>query len=137
MIYQRNSAVESAPIKDETILYHPDAVRFCTLNGTAAFLWEQLATPRTLAELLGRLSVTYRVDRHADAERELEAFLGELAHHSFVERIAGDSTEGSSSMVAGDVAAADYATPRLRMMDEAEVLAEFQVTSAGITWWAV
>ena len=30
-----------------------------------------------------------------------------------------------------------YETPRVTVMDEAEVLKAFQFTSAGVTWWVM
>jgi hypothetical protein len=33
--------------------------------------------------------------------------------------------------------ATKYEPPRIRVMDESEVLKAFQVTSAGVSWWVM
>lgn len=43
--------------------------------------------------------------------------------------------EGTQRAVA--VPTPKYEPPRIRVMDEAEVLKAFQVTSAGVSWWVM
>ena len=141
MKYQRNSVVESAPMKDETILYHPGFVRFCTLNGTATYVWERLDAPRTIGDLVDDLETAYAVGDRRSAARELRDILTELAALSFVDASGDDADElahrdqPAGARADGSTISA-YVTPHVRVMNEAEVLAEFQVTSAGTTWWA-
>ena len=44
-VYRRSPAIEMAPLQEETILFDPQNNKFCLLNRTAAFIWNQLATP--------------------------------------------------------------------------------------------
>jgi Coenzyme PQQ synthesis protein D (PqqD) len=144
MKYQRNSTVECAPMRDEMVLYDPATVRFCALNPTAAFLWERLDAPRSAGELLTDLSEAYRIDDRSRAEQELQSLLTELEALAFVVS-AGDpgrQTVPSNAPAAGERIATsgplgEYGPPLLRMMDESDVLAEFQITSAGISWWVM
>jgi hypothetical protein len=63
-LYRRNPAVEGAPLHQETILFEPGTNRFCMLNGTAAFLWEQLSQPATAEQLsAGGLPALRGVDK--------------------------------------------------------------------------
>jgi hypothetical protein len=143
MKYQRSSTIECAPMRDEMILYDPTTVRFCALNPTAAFLWERLEAPRSTGELLSDLTDAYRVDDPATAEQELQSLLTELVGLSFVVSN-GDAGGPTVSSAAGDVTnigargePGEYGPPHLRMLNESDVLAEFQLTSAGISWWVM
>lgn len=138
MKYQRNASVESAPLTDETLLYEPKSVKFCALNETGAYLWERLATPRSASELLDDLRARYSVENRALVQQELQGFLDEFVRLSFVAM--DPAPNGHAASVANghpeaSPSGAPYASPRIRVMDESEVLTAFQVTSAGITWW--
>jgi Coenzyme PQQ synthesis protein D (PqqD) len=142
MRYQRKSSVECAPMNDETILYDPGTVRFCLLNGTAAYLWERLETPRSADELLGDITHGYVDVDPGTARHDVQAVLTELVQLAFVasnveaERPGSNPTapDGPDDESGGEQRSA-YGQPTIRVMDESEVLAAFQVTSAGITWW--
>jgi hypothetical protein len=45
--YTRDASIEVAPLQEETILLDPGQNRFCLLNRTATFIWNQLGTPLT------------------------------------------------------------------------------------------
>jgi coenzyme PQQ synthesis protein D (PqqD) len=139
MKYLRKSAIEHAPMKEETILYDPSAVRFCALNGTAAFVWEQLQTPRSLDELVDDVTRAYRVDDVAAPKQDLGQLLSELVDLTFVTADAESDTASSvvaeSDDVARDAGRRVYSPPVARVMDESAVLSSFQITSAGMTWW--
>ena len=47
----RNPAADFAPMKNESVIFHPKTNQFCMLNGTATFIWSQLEQPRTPSEL--------------------------------------------------------------------------------------
>jgi len=49
------AGMESAPLHDGAVLFNPASGKFIMLNGTAAFIWEALATPASEEELAGRL----------------------------------------------------------------------------------
>src|SRR5437879_683676 len=50
-VYARNAAVEAAPLKDESVLFHPATNRFCMLNKTMAFIWSKLEHRSTVDEI--------------------------------------------------------------------------------------
>ncbi len=59
---------------DETILYSPAAKQFCVLNPTAAYIWDQLATPATSEMLTHALREEFATDG-SDLERDVLATL--------------------------------------------------------------
>lgn len=83
--YRRHPAVETAPLQQETILYHPGPNRFCLLNTTAAFLWEHLAEPRTEADLSTALLARFAGVDKDTAERDVRQALEELRALAVVE----------------------------------------------------
>ncbi len=140
MKYQRNASVESAPLSDETLLYEPKSVKFCALNESGAYLWERLATPRSVSDLLDDLGTHYRVENRAQAQQEVQGFLDEFVRLSFVAVDPASNGHAASAGNGGATASrsdAPYGTPRIRVMDESEVLTAFQITSAGISWWVM
>lgn len=71
--YQRNSAVEAAPLKDASVLFNPNTNKFCLLNATMAFIWsrvEQGATAEGIAEQILRSFAGVSRDQ-ADADVRL------------------------------------------------------------------
>lgn len=62
-------------MQEETILYHPVARSFCVLNPTAAYLWEQLAEPRSEAELAASLGDHFEAGPGSDLEADVRASL--------------------------------------------------------------
>jgi hypothetical protein len=140
MRYQRKSSVECAPMNDETILYDPGTVRFCLLNGTAAYLWERLETPRSADELLGDITHGYVDVDPGTARHDVQAVLTELVQLAFVasdpEAERSPASDGPDDESRGQQRSV-YGQPTIRVMDESEILAAFQTTSAGITWWVM
>lgn len=49
--FARAEGVETAPMKDEMVLFNAANNVFCVLNGTAAFLWSRLEQPQSLDSL--------------------------------------------------------------------------------------
>jgi hypothetical protein len=144
MKYQRNARVESAPMTDETLLYEPKSVKFCALNSTGAYIWERLEMPRSVPELADDLSTAYRLEDRSQVEQQLQSFLDEFVRLSFVAADAApngngeyQSHESGSGQPREPHAIQAYGPPAIRLMDESEVLTAFQITSAGISWWAM
>lgn len=73
--YVRKANVEVAPMLEETILYDPSAKSFCVLNPTAAFLWEQLAQPRSEPELTTVLRERFAIPEASDVPSDVRASL--------------------------------------------------------------
>ena len=138
MKYQRKANVESAPMTDETLLYEPTSVKFCALNDTGSFLWSRLETPRTVRELMHDLSTAYRLENEAQVEQDLQQFLDQFVGLSFVAADAApNGSTGATTASPSSKTQLTYGPPRIRVMDESEVLTSFQITSAGISWWVM
>jgi len=79
MRFQKNPQVEVAPMNDESVLFNPNNNKFCTLNRTATFIWDQLAQPRSpeeLAALVGDAFQGVTSDRAlGDVQTAMENFL--------------------------------------------------------------
>ena len=73
--YRRNPIVEAAPMAGETVLYSPDANRFCVLNETASFIWEALEEPHTERQLCDRLLAEFEGVDLAVAEQDVATTL--------------------------------------------------------------
>jgi hypothetical protein len=74
----RNPAVDLAPMKNESVLFQPQTNKFCLLNGTAAFLWNQLEQPCTVPELAQELCDHFDGVSIPDAIRDVERIVNEL-----------------------------------------------------------
>jgi hypothetical protein len=74
----RNRTVDIAPMKEESVLFHPETNKFCLLNVTAAFLWNQLDEPRPVPELAQMLCDHFDGVRISDATRDVEKVVNEL-----------------------------------------------------------
>ena len=84
-LYRRNPTVEGAPLHQETILFEPGTNKFCMLNGTAAFLWEQLHQPATVEQLSAEVCRHFAgVDKEV-AEVDVRRALEELRQLAIVE----------------------------------------------------
>ena len=74
----RNPAVDLAPMKNESVLFQPQTNKFCLLNVTAAFLWNQLERPRTVPELAQELCDHFDGVSIPEATRDVEGIVNEL-----------------------------------------------------------
>jgi hypothetical protein len=77
-LYSRNAAVESAPMRNESVLFNPANNKFCLLNTTAALLWTKLETPQTVGELATTFERHFDGVDSAKASRDIEAALAQL-----------------------------------------------------------
>jgi Coenzyme PQQ synthesis protein D (PqqD) len=74
----RNPAVDLAPMKNESVLFQPQTNKFCLLNVTAAFLWNQLERPCTVPELAQKLCDHFEGVSIPEATRDVERTVNEL-----------------------------------------------------------
>jgi hypothetical protein len=65
-------------MKNESVLFQPQTNKFCLLNGTAAFLWNQLEQPCTVPELAQVLCDHFDGVSISDAIRDVERIVNEL-----------------------------------------------------------
>ena len=76
--YVRNARVETAPMKDETVLFNPGNKKFCVLNVTAAMIWGILDRPRTVPEIVASVCAQYASADPAKVEQDVRQALNEL-----------------------------------------------------------
>ena len=76
--YNRNPVVESAPMRDEMVIFNPGNGKFCHLNATAALLWSKLETPQTAQELVGAIESYFEGADSSRASRDVQAALSQL-----------------------------------------------------------
>lgn len=77
--FQRNSQVEIAPLKEESVLFNPQNNKFCMLNPTANFLWQYLEQPRTVEEMVAALQTSFNHADRSDLSKDVEAAVEQLA----------------------------------------------------------
>ena len=76
--YRRNPAVEASAMKEESLLFNPGSSKFCLLNETAAFLWEQLERPATADELAAAICDRFDGVAPDRAAKDVEVWLHRL-----------------------------------------------------------
>ena len=76
--YRRNPAVEASAMKEESLLFNPGTSKFCLLNETAAFLWEQLERPATADELASAVCNRFEGVAQDRAAQDVEVWLHRL-----------------------------------------------------------
>jgi hypothetical protein len=59
-------------MKHETVLFNAENNKFCLLNHTAAFLWQQLGEPRTTEQLAADLCKNFDEVNPTEALRDVE-----------------------------------------------------------------
>jgi hypothetical protein len=91
-VYRRSPTIEMAPLQDETILFDPQKNQFCLLNRTAAFIWNQLATPASSDALGAKICQSFSGVALGDAVRDTNGALEQMRSLSFVleESLPGD-----------------------------------------------
>jgi PqqD family protein of HPr-rel-A system len=65
-------------MKDETVLFNPRNGRFCVLNKTAAFIWNQLEEPRSSTEICAALAANFAGAASAAVRADVSRALDEL-----------------------------------------------------------
>jgi hypothetical protein len=51
--------VETAPLQQDSILYHPKINRFCILNRTSSFIWNRLQAPISAQQLASEITTSF------------------------------------------------------------------------------
>ena len=74
----RNTKVEIAPMKDETVLFNPGNNKFCVLNATASFIWHSLDRPQSAEEITVALVQHFANVEPTQAQRDVKLALTEL-----------------------------------------------------------
>lgn len=83
-LYRRNPDIEAAPMAGEAILFNPVSNRFCLLNGTAAFVWEQLEKPATAEQLSAELCRHFDGAEPARVEQDVRDALNQFTELALI-----------------------------------------------------
>lgn len=77
-LFQRNAVVETAPLQQEVILFHPGLNRFCILNRTGSFIWSRLESPVSPEQIATDLSASFDQVIAAQALEDVQHTLAEF-----------------------------------------------------------
>jgi Coenzyme PQQ synthesis protein D (PqqD) len=142
LVYRRCSTIEMAPLQDETILFDPQKNQFCLLNRTAAFLWNQLATPASPHALGMKLCENVSGVTLESAVRDANSALQEMRSLDMVVEESQPVSEQENKATAAPQTIAGqanqlpvYEPPRLTVMDDKQVMSVFQVPVVAGSWW--
>ena len=75
-----------APIDDELVLLHVDQGQYYSLKGVGPQIWERLATPQTIDDLVAWVCQNFEVAEH-QARLDVERFLSKLLEADVIERV--------------------------------------------------
>jgi len=90
--FQQSVGVESAPLRDEVILFHPSSKKFCVLNRTSSFIWSELKEPLTGAEIAVRLGAGFGGVALDQARSDVDSTLNEMLALGLVVRVEASSS---------------------------------------------
>lgn len=82
--FRRSGSTISARVLEETVVLDLANDRYTRLNGSAGLLWEELAEPRTGAELADRLVAEYGIGADR-AQADVESLLTKLGDGGLLE----------------------------------------------------
>ncbi len=77
-LFKRKSDVETAPLQEESIVFHPGQNRFCMLNRTSSFIWSRLESPASATQIASELSTSFAGISPADALNDVQQALSTL-----------------------------------------------------------
>ena len=82
--YSRSTAVEAAPMQQETILFNSQTNSFCVLNPSAAVIWNGLEAPQDAVALASRVCQAFDGITEEQARRDVEHALKEFVSLSLI-----------------------------------------------------
>lgn len=85
MLYERAARTPSRVYDGTAVVVSPDSSQFHTFNPVATRVWELLASPRTVVDLVELILGEFDVDRET-AVVDVEGFLEELVEKGLAER---------------------------------------------------
>ena len=91
IVYQRNAAVEAAPLKDESVLFNPGTNKFCLLNKTMAFIWSSLETSSSSQQISTRIVENFAGVTESEARSDVERALSQMLELGLLVANAGDA----------------------------------------------
>jgi len=85
--FQQSAGIESAPLRDEVILFHSSSNKFCVLNHTSSFIWSELKQPSTGMEIAERLGASFDGVDLDQARADVDSALDEMLALGLVVRV--------------------------------------------------
>jgi hypothetical protein len=83
-LFWRNAGVETAPLQQESIVFHPQVNRFCILNRTSTFIWSRLDEPRSPEQLADDVCAKFDGVTPSDALTDVHQALAKLVELDLV-----------------------------------------------------
>ena len=84
VLVSRNSQVDFAPMKNESVLFQPQTNQFCLLNMTATYVWSLLDQPRAVPDLAQAICDHFDGVGLPEAIRDVEQTIEELQSLSYL-----------------------------------------------------
>lgn len=139
LTFTRNLSIEPAPLQDETILFDPEQNRFCLLNRTASLIWNQLATAQSAEAVAAELCRSFSGATSEATKSDTDKTLQLLASLKFVVETSEEPADGHIPRPTepGGSDLPSYQSPLITVMNEEEVLSNFQVPVVATTWWGM
>jgi PqqD family protein of HPr-rel-A system len=141
------AGLDAAPLEDGSVLYNPKTGKFIMLNRSAAFLFNEMSTPRTDDELIHRLCAAFSDMATAAAQQEVSQALELLKDLDLVRQCDADEAPHAVAALNGAFSGPEdgkgkpkaFERPTAKVLDEDELLKIFQMTAAEISvascWW--
>lgn len=85
--FQQSAGIESAPLRDEVILFHSSSNKFCVLNRTSSFIWSELAQPLTGTDIVERLGANFQGMDPERARADVDTALDDMLALGLVVRV--------------------------------------------------
>jgi hypothetical protein len=82
--FRRNTGVETAPLQQESIVFHPQINRFCILNRTSSFIWSRLEAPMSPQQLADDICARFEGVSPSDALSDVHQALAKLVELDLV-----------------------------------------------------
>jgi len=143
--YVATAGVEAAPLQDGAVLYNLSTSKYVLLNRPLAFLWAELATPKTCDDLVESLRASIAGPVPSTASQDVSQALEQLVELQLAaNRDRVPAQTGATEMPRGDIEVKKsepfaYERPSARVLNEDELLNIFQMTAAEISvascWW--
>ena len=86
VFYQQNSGIETAPLQDEVILFHPSSGKFFVLNRTSSFIWSSLSEPSTPKQIFEKLQISFRKTENSDMMLDVDTVLEQMVSQGLIVR---------------------------------------------------
>jgi hypothetical protein len=139
MRYLREPSVETAPLQNEIVLLNPGGNKFCMLNKTASFIWNEVGTPKSTKEIAHQLAVAFNGVGPEEALTDVKVTLEQLSTMGFVAADANEKPYKSNVAKKASKNVSErpqYERPKVQSLSEEEILSAFQVVQAGGSgWW--